>query len=63
VFERDGWTCGLCSEPVDPALSWPDPQSASLDHVLPLSRGGSHTMANVQLAHLGCNVEKGAAVA
>jgi 5-methylcytosine-specific restriction endonuclease McrA len=63
VFERDGWVCGLCFEPVDRAVLWPDPLSASLDHILPLSRGGSHTLANVQLAHLGCNVEKGARVA
>ena len=59
VFERDAWTCGLCAEPVDPALAWPDPMSASLDHILPLSRGGSHTSANVQCAHLSCNVRKG----
>lgn len=63
VFERDGWVCGICSEPVDRAVLWPDPLSASLDHILPLSKGGSHTLANVQLAHLGCNVEKGARVA
>ena len=33
------------------------------DKNLPLSRGGSHTPGNVQLAHLGCNVAKGARVA
>lgn len=59
IFERDGWSCGLCSEPVDTEIAWPDPRSPSLDHIVPLSRGGSHTAANVQLAHLGCNVEKG----
>ena len=63
VFERDGWVCGICSEPVDSSLSWPDPRSASLDHVVPLSKGGAHAYANVQLAHLGCNVGKGARIA
>jgi 5-methylcytosine-specific restriction endonuclease McrA len=60
VFDRDGWVCGICWQDVDPALQHPDPHSASLDHILPLSRGGSHTLDNVQLAHLGCNAAKGA---
>jgi len=63
VFERDGWVCGICSRPVDQDVSWPDPMSPSLDHILPLSRGGAHAMSNVQLAHLACNVSKGARVA
>jgi len=63
VFDRDGWICGLCSEHVDPATEWPDPLSPSLDHILPLSKGGPHAMANVQLAHLGCNVKKGNRIA
>lgn len=62
VYERDEWTCGLCSEPVDRNMAWPDPMSPSLDHVLPLSKGGHHVMANVQLAHLSCNVRKGARI-
>ena len=62
VFERDGWICGLCAQSVDRALSWPHPQSASLDHVLPLSRGGPHSKANTQLAHLSCNLIKGARI-
>lgn len=61
VFDRDGWICGLCAEPVDPELRWPDPLSVSLDHVIPLSRGGSHSRANTQCSHLRCNVSKGAA--
>ena len=56
VFERDGWMCGLCDEPVDRSLKWPDPRSVSLDHVVPISRGGTHTYDNVQCSHLDCNV-------
>jgi hypothetical protein len=63
VYERDAWTCGLCSTPVDQNLAHPHPMSASLDHVLPLAKGGTHTYTNVQLAHLTCNVSKGARVA
>lgn len=59
VFERDGWICGICSEPVDASFAWPDPFSPSLDHVVPLARGGHHTYENTQCAHLGCNVSKG----
>jgi 5-methylcytosine-specific restriction endonuclease McrA len=58
VFDRDGWICGLCGEPVDKSLEWPDAMSVSLDHVVPLSRGGDHSYANVQCAHLGCNQRK-----
>jgi 5-methylcytosine-specific restriction endonuclease McrA len=60
IFERDSWTCGICDEPVDRAKKAPHPRSPSIDHVIPLSRGGQHTYANVQTAHLGCNVRKGA---
>ncbi len=63
IFIRDGWACGLCGEVVDPDLAYPDPMSKSLDHVLPLSRGGAHVESNVQLAHLSCNIRKGARVA
>lgn len=62
VYERDSWECGLCGEPVDSGLEYPDPLSASLDHVVPLSLGGAHSLENVQLAHLSCNVRKGARV-
>lgn len=59
LFERDGWVCHLCGESVDRDLKYPDPGSASHDHVIPLSRGGTHTWNNVKLAHLGCNISKG----
>lgn len=60
IAERDGWSCHLCSLPVDAGLKHPDPASASVDHVTPLSRGGEHTADNVRLAHLQCNVRRGA---
>lgn len=58
IYERDGWVCGICSEPVDPALKYPDLMSASLDHVTPLALGGQHSRANVQCAHFICNSRK-----
>lgn len=59
VYERDGWLCGLCGGPVDRSLAWPDPMSASLDHVIPLADGGGHTPKNAQCSHLVCNERKG----
>jgi len=61
VYERDGWVCGICLLPVDPALRFPDPMSASLDHVVPLAAGGPHRPHNVRLAHHRCNTVRGAA--
>ena len=57
---RDGWICQICLESVDPALAYPDPRSPSLEHVVPLSRGGAHDPSNVVIAHLRCNLSKGA---
>lgn len=51
VFERDEGTCGICREPVDR-------KTFHLDHVVPLSKGGTHTYANVQVAHPSCNLAK-----
>lgn len=55
---RDKGRCHLCSRRV-PDKPWPHPLSPSLDHVIPLSRGGAHDPANVRLAHLRCNTAKG----
>lgn len=59
IAERDGWVCGICVEVIDQAAKWPAPGSPSIDHVIPLSRGGIHDPDNVQLAHLSCNSSKG----
>lgn len=58
VYERDGWVCQICSEPVDRNAVWPHPKSVSLDHVIPLSRGGRHSRANTQCSHWECNHKK-----
>jgi hypothetical protein len=58
VMERDGWICGVCGDEIDPALDYPDKMSASLDHIIPLTKGGAHNMGNVQAAHLLCNIIK-----
>lgn len=60
VYERDGRVCGICGKKVKRHLKFPHPMSASLDHIRPLADGGTHTMENVQCAHLLCNSLKGA---
>lgn len=63
VIERDGTECTACGLDVDLTLEWPDRMSKSIDHTVPLSRGGEHTLANTTLMHFGCNSSKGARVA
>lgn len=59
VFERDGWVCQICSTKVDEGLSRRDRWGATIDHIVPLSRGGFDIYENAQLAHRICNVKKG----
>ncbi|TWG10723.1 HNH endonuclease [Actinoplanes teichomyceticus] len=58
IYERDGWVCGICKQPVDRTLIFPNLWSVSLDHVIPLVRGGKHRRDNVQCAHWLCNSRK-----
>lgn len=59
VAERDRWVCQLCGEPVSQDETVPHPLAPTMDHVVPLARGGAHEMGNVQLAHFICNSVKG----
>ena len=58
IFERDGWICGICGRKINKRLKWPHPRSKSLDHIVPLSKGGNDAPGNVQAAHLRCNLGK-----
>lgn len=48
VFARDEHLCQYCGSPAE-----------NLDHVLPRSRGGTHTWENVVAACRRCNTRKG----
>lgn len=54
------WTgiCALCGGELDRALKHPDPLSPTIDHIVALARGGTHTQDNVQWAHRVCNLRK-----
>lgn len=59
IFERDEWICHLCNKLIDRHLRGDNWWRATLDHVIPLSRGGTHTYDNVAAAHWYCNMKKG----
>ena len=53
VYQAFEGRCGICKESLPRA-------KMTLDHIIPLSKGGAHTRANVQPAHRACNSRKGA---
>lgn len=55
IYVRDGWICQLCFMPVLQGLESSDNGAATLDHVVPRSKGGGHFSENLQLAHRWCN--------
>ena len=60
IYERDGYQCKLCNEPVDTTA---DPQrddwAPTLDHIIPRSKGGTHDVSNLRTAHRWCNSVRG----
>lgn len=52
LYIRDRGICGICKSDCNAS-------DASIDHIIPLSKHGTHTWDNVQLAHLTCNKRKG----
>jgi hypothetical protein len=53
IYRRDKSICHICKNPV--------PRSRlHFDHVIPLAKGGTHTMGNIAVSHAVCNLKKGA---
>ncbi len=59
VFEYHNWICNICGQDIDPGVRFPDKRAASLEHIIPISKGGQHVWDNVAPAHIECNNKKG----
>jgi 5-methylcytosine-specific restriction endonuclease McrA len=65
VLERDGWRCEVpvCRCPEGREIRADAPYRsqwhATIDHIVPLSRGGSDDPDNLRAAHHSCNASKG----
>lgn len=51
--------CAICGQLVDKSLKFPNPLSPSIDHIIPIAKGGHPAdLENLQLTHLKCNQSK-----
>ncbi len=59
VFKQADWICYICGQNTPRALrgTW-DNRAPELDHVIPLSKGGTHTLDNVACSCRRCNIIK-----
>lgn len=55
LFEQQEGLCYLCGDLLYDRFNDPP----SIEHKIPISRGGPNTIENIGLAHLSCNVKKG----
>jgi 5-methylcytosine-specific restriction endonuclease McrA len=65
VLETYGTDCHICSGPVDlnnaRRVGHPGWETGlHIDHVIPISKGGQDSLANVRPSHGGCNLKKNA---
>ncbi|WP_312093771.1 HNH endonuclease [Niallia sp.] len=58
LLKRDGSICYLCHKSFDLYTDTNDDYYPSIEHVIPISKGGTHTWDNVKLAHRKCNTLK-----
>ena len=51
--------CGICGQPVDFSYKYPHPLSPTVDHIIPIAKGGHPSaLENLQLSHRYCNRQK-----
>lgn len=59
VVDLYGSTCHICQVKIDLDLSRTNRLGLTVDHLVPLSKGGTDTIDNMRPAHWICNVRKG----
>lgn len=62
VLDAYGSSCHICGDLIDLSLPRTSSHGLHLDHVVPLVRGGAHTIENVKPAHAKCNLSKGSKI-
>ena len=55
IYRRDKGICWICGGKVNMNLDHNDEMYGSIDHVIPISKGGMDSWDNVKLAHRRCN--------
>lgn len=58
LFHLHGWICYVCKGEINPRLRFPNYWAATVEHIIPLCKGGTHTWDNVAPAHAKCNFSK-----
>jgi len=58
IIAADQPPCHLCGKPIDYQANHLDPLSFTIDHITPISRGGTDTLDNAAAAHRKCNRDK-----
>ncbi len=58
VFKRDKWRCQMCGKKTTKKHGNTHDDYPELDHVMPMSLGGDHTMENTQCLCRACNAAK-----
>lgn len=62
LFEMRGWICYVCEEKIDRRLRFPNFMAATVEHIIPLCLGGTHTWDNVSVSHGRCNFSRGSGI-
>ncbi|RQM94427.1 hypothetical protein COR53_07845 [Staphylococcus pettenkoferi] len=58
LIERDGGRCYLCGDDVLFSYNFNHPKYPTIEHVVPISKGGTHSWDNVMVACRDCNTRK-----